>query len=99
MAACVGIFFVDGRREHADRAEEKLVVLVRGLLELLDEFLDVPGHVVESLGQLADFGGALNGSSLVEFSAADGKRRSGQGPDRRADADGKQIAEDQRGKS
>ena len=74
MATRVGIFFVDGRREHADRAEEKLVVLVRGLLELIDEFLDVSGHVIEGLGQLADFGCALNGSSLVEFSAADSER-------------------------
>ena len=39
----------------------------------------------------------LHGSALVEFAAADGARGSGQRADRRADADGEQIAENQRG--
>ena len=70
MAARIRILFVDGRGEHADGAQEKLVVLLRGLFELIDEFLDVPGHVVEGFGQFADFGGALHGSALVKFAAA-----------------------------
>ena len=69
---------------------------VRRLLQLLDEFLDVAGHAVESFGQLADFRGALHRRALVKFAAADGQRGGGQSPNRRADADGKQIAEDQR---
>src|SRR5580704_630127 len=96
MAARIRIFFVDGRGEHANRAEEKFVVLVRGPPELDDEFLDVACHVIESFGELTDFGGALHWSSLVEFATADGQRRRGEGADWRTDADCKQVAENQR---
>ena len=66
------------------------------LFQLLDEFFDVAGHAVERLGQFADFRRALHRRALVKFAAADGQRGSGEGPDRRADADGEQISEDQR---
>ena len=81
-------YFVDGRRKHADRSEEQLVILVRGLPELDNEFLDVPGHVVEDFRQFADFRRALHGSALVKFTAADGERGCGKRPNRRADAHG-----------
>ncbi len=68
-------------------------------LQLGDEFLDVVGHVVEGFGQFADFRRALHRRALVKFSAADGPRGGGQCANRRADADGKQISEDQRRES
>ena len=36
---------------------------------------DVARHVVESFGELADFGGAAHFDALVEFRAADGAGR------------------------
>src|ERR1700676_3893559 len=99
MAARVRIFFVVGRGEHADGAEEEFVILIRCLFQLLDEFLDVAGHAVKCLGQFADFSGALHWSSLVKFTAADGQGGGGQRADRSTDADGKQVAQDQRSES
>ena len=55
----VGILFVDGRGEHADGAEEQLAIFRGGLLQAFDVLLDVARHVVESFGELADFGGAV----------------------------------------
>ena len=75
MASRVRILFVDGGREHANRAEEELAVFGGSLFQLLDVFLDVAGHVVERLGELADFGGAANSHAFVEFRAADGADR------------------------
>src|ERR1700757_4608740 len=71
MAARVRILFVDGGGKHADRAQEEIAILFRGLFQLLDEFLDIAGHAVKCFGQLTDFRRALHWSALVEFSAAD----------------------------
>ena len=93
MASRVRILFVDGGGEHADGAEEQLAIFFGGLLQPLDVLLDVAGHVVEVFGQFADFGGARNGRALVKFAAADGARGGGQRANRRADADGEKITE------
>src|ERR1700730_5673667 len=71
MTARIRIFFVDGRGQHADGANEQLAIFFRRFLQALDVFLDVAGHFVEIFGELADFGGAANGGTLVEFAAAD----------------------------
>src|SRR5713226_8195600 len=95
MASRIGILFVDRRGEHADGAKEELVVFFGGFLELLDLFLDVAGHLVEGLREVADFGGAADRGALMEIATADGARGICQAADWRADADCKEIAEEQ----
>ena len=58
MAARVGIFFVDGRGEHTNGAQEELAVFLGGLLQTRDIAFDIAGHVVKGLRQFADFRGA-----------------------------------------
>ena len=93
MAAGVGILFVDGGGEHADRAQEELAIFFGGLLEAFDVLLDVAGHLIESFGQLADFRGAFDLHALVKFSAADGARGFDQAADGASDAEGEKISE------
>src|SRR5260370_2671713 len=71
------------------------MVFFGGFLELLDLFLDVAGHLVEGLREIADFGGAADGRALVEIATADGARGICQAADWRADTDCKEIAEEQ----
>src|SRR5208337_4276769 len=87
------ILFVDGGSKHADGADEELAVLLRGFFEALNVLLDVACHQVEVLSEFADFGGPANRRALVEFTAADGARGSGQAANGSADAYGKEIAE------
>ena len=74
VTARVWILFVDGRGEHANRADKQFTVLFRRFFQLLDEFLDVAGHLVEILGELADFQRSSRYGPLMKFAAADGAR-------------------------
>src|SRR5579864_6850488 len=96
MTTRVGILFVDGGGEHADRAEEEVAILGGGLLQAFDVTLDIAGHVVESFGELADFGGAAHFDALVKFSAADSARGKYEAANRARDSDGEEIPEHQR---
>src|SRR5262250_3328137 len=75
MSSRVRVFFVDGGCEHADRSQEQIAIFCRGLLQLLDIFLDVARHMIERFGELADFCGATNLGTFVELAAADGAGR------------------------
>src|SRR5208283_4089677 len=90
VTASVRILFVDSGREHADGANKELAVFLRGFLQALDVLLDVAGHQVEVFGEFADFGGPADRRALVEFTAADGARGSGQTANGTADANGKE---------
>ena len=67
MAASVGVLFVDGGGEHADGAEEQLAIFRGGLLQALDVFFDVAGHLIEGFGQFADFRGAADLARVREI--------------------------------
>src|SRR5437879_7679217 len=94
MAASIGILFVDGRSEHTNGAQEELAVFFSCLLQTSDKALDVACHVVEGLRQFTDFRSAAYGGAFVKLSSADGACRGGQRTDRRADANRKEVAED-----
>src|SRR5712692_4096384 len=93
----VGILFIDGRGEHADRADEELAIFLRGFLQALDVLFDVAGHLIEVFRELADFRGSAHGRTLMKFAAADGSRRGRQSANRAADADSEKVADEDRG--
>src|SRR5687768_1114611 len=56
MTARVWIFSVDRRREAFDGANKQLSVFLRGSLQIADEGLDLIGHHVEGVAEIAEFG-------------------------------------------
>src|SRR5579859_3011571 len=92
MASGVRILFVDGGREHADRAKEEFAIGFGGFLEFFDVLFDVAGHLIEIFGEFADFRSAADFGALVKFTAADGASGSREAANRMADGDGEQIA-------
>src|SRR4029077_3705196 len=78
MASRVGVLFVDGRRQHANGAEEQFTICFGGFLQFFNVLFDVAGHLIEIFGELADFGSATNRGALMKLAAADGSGGSGQ---------------------
>ncbi len=72
---------------------------VAACLQAVDVFLDVVGHVVEGLSELADFRRAFDGRAFVEFGAADGARGANQPANGPRDSERRKISEQKRDQS
>src|ERR1700677_4605980 len=93
MASRVGILFVNRGGEHADGAQEQVAIFSGGLFQALDVLFDVAGHMVESFGELGDFGGSADFHAFVKFGAADGANRKDKSLNRLRDPDGEKISD------
>ena len=95
--ACIRIFFVDGRGEHADGAQETgrdfpAAACFSRAMKLSMSSAMLLNVWASSLISAAP----LHGRAFVKFAAADGARGRGQRADGRADAHGEKISQDQR---
>src|SRR5689334_9366127 len=77
MATCVRIFAVDGGGEGFDSADKELAILLRRLLQVADEPLDLVGHDVEGVAEIAELRAARDFDTLRKVARRDAVRTAG----------------------
>ena len=72
------------RRRGLYRADEQLAILLRRLLQVADKALDLVGHYVEGIAEIAELGAARDFDALGEVARGNAMRAAGKFLDRKS---------------
>src|SRR5688572_17376760 len=78
MASCVRVFSVDRGGESFDCTDKQLTVLFCGSLQVANEALDLIGHYVEGVTEIAEFCAPGDLDALREIAGCDAMSTAGQ---------------------